>query len=136
MSNLGETGTNYWCSARADWRCAPGFTTGGAAGGYMLTSVTGRFVDKAGSPGDVVVTLHAAADTNVNDSQRPDTDGGADNNNAYHWKTALNGFDETNIPANNGWTIADELDYRIGSSAWQSADDLAGYLKVSALAAN
>ena len=35
VSNLGQTGTNHWCSARADWRCAQGFTTGGNANGYV-----------------------------------------------------------------------------------------------------
>ena len=60
---------------------------------------------------------------------------GADNSNEYRWKTVLNGFGETAVPADNGWTIADELDYRIGSGAWQSADDLAAYLSVRASAA-
>ena len=177
MSNLGETGTTHWCSARADWRCAQGFTTGSAANGHTLASVTARFVDKAGSPGDVVVTLHAAADSNSHDGKRPDTDddtilatlagdnpdtagdytftcsgdgcalaadttyfarfsatGGADNKS--RWKTVLNEFDETLVPANNGWTIANELDYRIGSAAWNSANDLVAYLQVSATVAS
>ena len=49
VRNLGETGSTRWCSARVDWRCAQGFTTGGAANGYTLTSVTASFLDKAGS---------------------------------------------------------------------------------------
>ena len=77
VSNPGEMGTTHWCSARADWRCTQGFTTGGAADGYTLASVTARFLAKAGSPGAVVVALYAAADTNVDDGQRPDTDNGA-----------------------------------------------------------
>ena len=65
VSSLGETGSTWWCSARADRRCAQGFTTGGTANGYTLTSVAVSFLDKAGSPGYVVATLHAAAATRI-----------------------------------------------------------------------
>ena len=72
VSNLAETDTvTRWCSARSDWKCAQGFTTGGNADGYTLTSVTGRFLDKAGNPGDVPATLHAAASSSVNDQKAP-----------------------------------------------------------------
>ena len=59
VSNFGESHSQAThCSARSDWYCAQGFTTGG----YVLESVTARFVDSAGSPGAVVATLHATTD--------------------------------------------------------------------------
>ena len=114
--------------------------------------VTARFLDKAGSPGDVVATLHDGKRPDTDDDvalatlsgDNPDTAGeytftrygegcalaadatrfarfsstnSTDNNNEYRWNTVLNGFGQTTIPSDNGWTIADELDHRIGSDA-------------------
>ena len=57
---------------------------------------------------------------------------GADNNDEYRWKTVLNAFGETTTPADNGWTLADELDYRYDANSWTAAADLAAYLRINA----
>ena len=41
-----------------------GFDTGSSSGGYTPKSVTGRFKDKVGSPGSIIVKLHSADTTN------------------------------------------------------------------------
>ena len=45
-------------------RCAVAFTTGSRSGGYTLKSVSGRFGVKDGTPGSIVVAIHAADTTN------------------------------------------------------------------------
>ena len=44
--------------------CAVAFTTGSRSGGYTLKSVSGRFGVKDGTPGSIVVAIHAADTTN------------------------------------------------------------------------
>ena len=45
------------------WQTGQAFTTGSNGSGYTLSSITGRFSDDTGSPGDIVVKLHAASGT-------------------------------------------------------------------------
>ena len=45
-------------------RCAIAFTTGNRLGGYTLANVTAEFDAKTGTPGSIVVGLHAADTTN------------------------------------------------------------------------
>ena len=45
-------------------RCAIAFTTGNRLGGYTLANVTAGFDAKTGSPGNLIVALHAADTTN------------------------------------------------------------------------
>ena len=65
VGNLDETPHPDACFPSGDTRCAVGFTTGPATGGYTLRAITARF-DAADDPdgmlGDLVVALHAAAD--------------------------------------------------------------------------
>ena len=65
VGNLGEgavassyCGIGYISSKSR--QCAVGFSTGSRSGGYTLKSVTGRFANDIGSPGNIVVKLHAA----------------------------------------------------------------------------
>ena len=123
VSNLDESHSQAtYCSARADWRCAQGFATGSAANGYTLTSVTAKFVDKAGSPGDVVATLHAAADSSLNDGNRPDTDNGA----ILATLTSDNpdtAGDYTFTCSGNGYALAANTTYFIQFSSTGGADN-------------
>ena len=65
VGNLDEAPHQDACFPSGDTRCAVGFTTGSASGGYTLRAITARF-DAADDPdgmlGDLVVALHAAAD--------------------------------------------------------------------------
>ena len=49
-------------------RCAVAFTTGSRTDGYALQSVTAKFKDKQGSPGSIVVAIHAADSNNSSNS--------------------------------------------------------------------
>ena len=67
VSNLGETSVQG-CPAGVNnttvRKCAAGFTTGANSAGYTLKSVTADFQSKGGSPGDLIVALHAASTSN------------------------------------------------------------------------
>ena len=61
VSNLGATTTSHCAVGYLDGkarRCAVGFTTGDAVGGYTLESVTAKFGAVVGAPGAIVATLH------------------------------------------------------------------------------
>ena len=61
VGNLAEAPHPDACFPSGDTRCAVGFTTGSAAGGYTLRALTARFEDADdpdGNLGDLVVTLH------------------------------------------------------------------------------
>ena len=65
VGNLAETAaSNKTCSlgvvGTVTNQCAVAFTTGSRSGGYTLKSVTGRFAAKSGSPGNIIVKIHAA----------------------------------------------------------------------------
>ena len=65
VGNLAETAaSNKTCSlgvvGTVTNQCAVAFTTGSRSGGYTLKSVTGRFAAKSGSPGNIIVKVHAA----------------------------------------------------------------------------
>ena len=60
-SDNGDCAVGYKTSAES---CAIAFTTGNRLGGYTLASVTAGFDAKTGSPGNIVVGLHAADTTN------------------------------------------------------------------------
>ena len=84
VSNL-EKPTFLWTtSLHAHQWVGIGFTTGSSPGGYTLSSVTGRFADKAtgNALGDIVVSLHAdnsgvpaSATLATLDGDNPDTAG-------------------------------------------------------------
>ena len=60
--NLAETPASATCSIGFDLlarQCATAFTTGANAQGYTLSGVTALFDAKIGSPGDIVVGIHA-----------------------------------------------------------------------------
>ena len=62
VGNLAEAPHPDACFPSGDTRCAVGFTTGSAPGGYTLRALTARFEDADdpdGMLGDLVVTLHA-----------------------------------------------------------------------------
>ena len=62
VGNLARSPYAYNCPAASNRKCAAAFTTGSAANGYYLTTVTARFANQSdtyGQLGDVVVTLHA-----------------------------------------------------------------------------
>ncbi len=46
------------------WQTGQAFTTGSNGSGYTLSSIAGRFDAVSGTPGDIVVKLHAASGTN------------------------------------------------------------------------
>ena len=46
------------------WQTGQAFTTGSNESGYTLSSIAGRFDAVSGTPGDIVVKLHAASGTN------------------------------------------------------------------------
>ena len=61
VGNLAEAPHQDACFPSGDTRCAVGFTTGDAAGGYTLRALTARFEDADdpdGNLGGLVVTLH------------------------------------------------------------------------------
>ena len=67
VGNLGEAAVSstfclvgYYSLLGGSVQCAVAFDTGGRSGGYTLKSVTGRFRDATGSPGNIIVKLHAA----------------------------------------------------------------------------
>ena len=65
VGNLGEgASSDSYCGigyiSSKSRQCAVGFSTGSQSGGYTLKSVTGRFANDIGSPGNIVVKLHAA----------------------------------------------------------------------------
>ena len=68
VSNLNETAANPNCTvgrnSGASQRCAMGFSTGSRSGSYTLQNITARFIGKFGSPGNIVVKLHAADTAN------------------------------------------------------------------------
>ena len=70
VSNLGETGaTNCTVgrgAANTAKACATAFTTGNHGAGYTLASVTARFAAGGGSPGALVVAVHAESGRNTN----------------------------------------------------------------------
>ncbi len=71
MSNLGETGSGTQAvgsQGGAKPTVAQAFTTGSKSGGYTLHSVTARFGNDAGSPGNLTVAIHAA---DANNSANP-----------------------------------------------------------------
>ena len=71
VGNLDEAADGGTCPVgygTAAVRCAIAFTTGSASGGYTLASITGRFSNKTGSPGDITVAIHAP---DSNNSSRP-----------------------------------------------------------------
>ena len=73
-SNLSQTDAANTCNPSGDAKCAVGFTTGSAAGGYILTGVTAKFgdaTDPNDALGDLAVTLHASASNTVGDNKRP-----------------------------------------------------------------
>ncbi len=53
-------------SDNIDKACATGFTTGNSSTGYTLSSVTARFAAGGGSPGALVVAIHAESGRNTN----------------------------------------------------------------------
>ena len=67
VDNLGLVNHNYCpvggASAGAT-KCANMFTTGGAAGGYTLNSVTAEFRAKSGNPGTFSIALYEASGSN------------------------------------------------------------------------
>ena len=74
VSNLSETVYQYSCPFATNKKCAMGFTTGSAAGGYTLAEITAKFEDKSDPNnvlGDLVVTLHAAAANSLGDRLAP-----------------------------------------------------------------
>ena len=159
VSNLSQTDATNPCGFSGDRKCAVGFTTGSAAGGYLLTGVTAQF-DNATDPndalGDLVATLHASASNTLGDNKRPadatlatlagdnpttagnytftcsgagcvlaaDTTyfvqmtatAGANSSEYYEW-TATASANQTLAPANNGWTLLDETDFK-PSGSW------------------
>ena len=62
VSNLGETAAADECLIGSRFgeihKCAQGFTTGGASGGYVLRSVTAKTADRMGQPSDFSVQLY------------------------------------------------------------------------------
>ena len=71
VGNLGETAVSgshcligYQSAVGGSVQCAMAFDTGDRSGGYTLKSVTGRFRNDAGNPGNIVVKLHAADTSN------------------------------------------------------------------------
>ena len=67
VGNLGEGAVSgshcligYQSAVGGSVQCAMAFDTGDRSGGYTLKSVTGRFRNDAGNPGNIVVKLHAA----------------------------------------------------------------------------
>ena len=61
-SNLGGANHTENCPSHGTYKCAIGFTTGPASGGYTLNSATLQFADTqnvGGGLGDIVVTVHA-----------------------------------------------------------------------------
>ncbi len=73
-SNLSQTDAANTCDPSGDYKCAVGFTTGSASGGYILTGVTAKFgdaTDPNDALGDLTVTLHASASNTVGDQKRP-----------------------------------------------------------------
>ena len=72
--NMSQTDATNGCAVSGDAKCATGFTTGSATGGYLLTGVTARFnaaSDADAALGDLVATLHASASNTVGDQKRP-----------------------------------------------------------------
>ncbi len=61
VSNLGESDTSFPYEVRGSSFASNAFTTGSNAGGYTLDSVTVAIESIAGSPGDLVVGIHAAS---------------------------------------------------------------------------
>ena len=157
VGNLAEAPHPDACFPSGDARCAVGFTTGSAAGGYTLRALTARFGDADdpdGNLGDLVVTLHADAAglpgpalTTLNGDNpteagdytytcsgagcalKPDTTyfvqvsatAGAYLSEAYAWSATLSDH-ETQVPAGNGWTLANgTAAYR---STWQAYPDV------------
>ena len=68
VGNLTETAASTGCPvgrrSGVTIKCAAAFITGGSQTGYALSGVTASFGDKVGSPGDLVVAIHAADTTN------------------------------------------------------------------------
>ena len=68
VSNLNETAANPNCTvgrnSGASQRCAMAFSTGSRSGSYTLQNITARFIGKFGSPGNIIVKLHAADTAN------------------------------------------------------------------------
>ena len=67
VGNLGEGAVSgsscligYQSAVGGSVQCAMAFDTGTRSGGYTLKSVTGRFRNDAGNPGNIIVKLHAA----------------------------------------------------------------------------
>ena len=71
VGNLGEGAVSgshcligYQSAVGGSVQCAMAFDTGDRSGGYTLKSVTGRFRNDAGNPGNIIVKLHAADTSN------------------------------------------------------------------------
>ena len=87
VGNLAEANANPNClvgrQGSASQKCAIAFTTGSRAGGYTLKNLSARFGGSIGSPGNIIVKIHAASGndpgtevvTLTNSSNDPDTAG-------------------------------------------------------------
>ena len=75
--NLGEEDHNQTCNPSGDYKCATGFTTGGASNGYTLDAVnlqlgaTVNGVNDTGNLGNIRVALHASATSTQGDLKAP-----------------------------------------------------------------
>ena len=148
VSNLAQTGTESQCEVFQNNKCAVGFTTGNAIGGYTLTGVTARFQAKETGAGGFTATLHTATSGRPADTPLATLSGGdpgaagdhtftcsadcglmasttyfvqvaASTTAKYKWRIVPN-HGETKVPSDNGWSIANETNLYNGST-WTTA---------------
>ena len=141
---------------------ATGFSTGGASGGYTLVSVAAAFSSPSGSPGNIVVAVHASSSGNPAaevvrlTGDNPTTAGthtftcsgscslAANTDYFLVLKapnaplTAAYNWDitasdtEAKVPSGNGWSLANTGKYKIGQGNWQDIASGSGKFEITA----